>query len=141
MTRDEALATLVVVGPLTPGTCNAWLESAGRRCGKSETQPYLCGRHVTVALRRAEVAAEKGAQAAAKRASWRAENVPKMRAELDRVRAEIQRLDPPSVAPLDHGVLNVPLRKRMLSDSKVARLADLHRRREHLEAIVGRCHE
>lgn len=137
MTRAEALATLVAAGPLTPGTCNAWMESAERRCGNPETHPYLCDRHVKVALARAKKAAEKAAVSAAKRAAWRAENVPKMRAELARVRAEIARLDPPSVTPLDHGSLNTPLRTRMPSDARIARMADLHRRREHLERIVG----
>lgn len=137
MTRAEALATLVAAGPLSPGTCNAWMESADRRCGKPETHPYLCDRHVTVALRRAKKAAEKARSDAAKTAAWRSENVPKMRAELDRVEDEIRRLDPPATAHLDHGSLNTPLRTRMPSDAKIERLARLNQRREHLRAIVG----
>jgi len=50
--------------------------------------------------------------------------------------AEIARLDPPT-GPLDHGILNTPLRSRMPSDAKISRLADLWARRKHLESLLG----
>jgi len=137
VTNAEALASMVTVGDLqSDGTCNAWMDSADRRCGKPATHPYLCDRHVKVAMVRAKKAAEKRLYEAQKRAEWRAANEPKWRAELTKVTAEIARLDPPT-GPLDHGILNTPLRSRMPSDAKISRLADLWARRKHLESLLG----
>lgn len=133
----EALAWMVAVGTLqADGTCNAWMDSAERRCGKPATHPYLCDRHAKVALARAKKAAEKRLLEARKHAEWRAANEPKWRAELTKITAEITRLDPPT-GPLDHGILNTPLRTRVPSDAKISRLADLWARRKRLENLLG----
>ena len=137
MTNAEALASMVAVGDLrSDGTCNAWMDSADRRCGKPATHPYLCDRHVKVAIVRAKKDAEKRLAEARKRAEWRAVNEPKWRAELTKITAEITRLDPPT-GPLDHGILNTPLRTRVPSDAKISRLADLWARRKRLENLLG----
>jgi malonyl CoA-acyl carrier protein transacylase len=133
----EALAWMVAVGTLqADGTCNAWMDSADRRCGKPATHPYLCDRHAKVALARAKKAAEKRLLEARRHAEWRAVNEPKWRAELTKITAEITRLDPPT-GPLDHGILNTPLRTRVPSDAKISRLADLWARRKRLENLLG----
>lgn len=137
MTNAEALAWMVAVGTLqADGTCNAWMDSADRRCGKPATHPYLCDRHVKVAMVRAQKAAEKRLLEARRHAEWRAANEPKWRAELTKITAEITRLDPPT-GPLDHGILNTPLRTRVPSDAKISRLADLWARRKRLENLLG----
>lgn len=137
MTDAEALAHHVAVGELVPGSCNAWMDAADRRCGKPATHPYLCDRHVKVAMVRAKKAADKAARNAERIRAWREKNLPKMRAELDCIEDQIRRLDPPPTSPLDHGALNTPLRKRIPSDSTIALLAELHRRREYLRRMVG----
>ena len=65
--RDLALASLVALrlDNLTAGVCPAWIESAGRRCGKPATVGLLCGRHHAVAEKRLDSRIARGARLAA----------------------------------------------------------------------------
>lgn len=136
----ETLAGLVVLGDLNTAptnVCGAWMESAERRCGRPAADPWLCTRHLKVAQQRAIKHAAKDRADHEKAQAREAAAAPKLRAELARINARLARLDPPRTGPLDHGVLNTPIRTRMYSDSRITELAWLHERRKQLMQRVG----
>lgn len=123
--------------------CPAWMESADRRCGKAPTVGFLCARHHKVALSRWEKAKAKDAAVLAKSVEKAKVRLPDAEAELARVEARLQQLDPmlrerrndPSTDP---AMVNMPLRRRMVSDTRIEILARLHEKRERLASEVSR---
>lgn len=117
--------------------CAAWMESAERVCGKPATVPWLCKRHEKVAAARRE---KRLAREAARQDRYRElakVQRPRLQEKLDAVEAEIARLTPAADAPFDHGVLNLPLARRIPSDARIRRLAELHRKRDGLLTQLG----
>lgn len=135
---SRALASMVALrlDGHDPAVCAAWIDSADRICGRPAVAPWLCKRHETVARRKAERWVErdreKQAQYAARQESMR----PAREARLAVVQAEIDRLDPPR-GPFDHGLVNIPLAKRMPSDARIQRMAQLIRERDDLHRALG----
>lgn len=135
----EVLARLVALphSALPDVGCVAWMEAADRRCSKDRTEGYLCKRHHTVALKRVPKALAKieqdeaRSQAAAER---RAERAPKLRERLAKIDAEIAHRTRERTT--DMAVINTPLRTR-LSDSQIARVAQLYRDREAIVRQLG----
>lgn len=127
---DLASTVALRISPFD-GTCPAWIESAERRCGKRATKGYLCSRHHKVAVKRLEQRQAKDAAQRERAEAKRAARRPKVQAELDRVNARMKQLSPDS-GPLDHGVLNTPLRRRALTDSQISEMAALVDRRARL---------
>lgn len=121
-----------------PGTCWAWMESAGRVCAAPEdpATPHLCARHASVARRKATAAAGRATRRAARVAAETERLRPAADAEMAVLRRRIARLDPPAVA--DGAVVNVPLRKRMPTDAQIAALAAATARLRQLEDRFGR---
>lgn len=101
---DRKIAPLVVIGPMrSAGHCSAWLEAAGRVCGKA-TDGHLCPRHRTVARRRFEAAVDKRRAELERAAAERNERRQRARArvegnqaQLERVEAQLARLSAPVV--------------------------------------------
>lgn len=60
--NSAALASMLVLGRLEDsptGVCGTWLEAAERRCGRpAAADTWLCPRHISVARRRLEKAAQ-----------------------------------------------------------------------------------
>lgn len=120
-------------------TCTAWMDSQDRVCG-NPTTTHLCPRHETVARRRLEkmVTAERDrlAKAHAKRTAER----PKLLLEFVRINLRLERIDPArreTGAETDPAMVNLPLSRRMPSDSRISELAELHTRREQLQQRLG----
>lgn len=122
--------------------CVAWVEKSDRRCG--HTSPgYLCASHETVARRRWEKHAAKEQARREASAQRRAEQLPKWRAELEKVTAEINRLDPPP-ATTDRAAYGGNVhpsitrqRRAFMSDTRVQKMAALTRRHEELTRKIG----
>lgn len=129
----------------TPGTCWAWMESAERVCGKPEGDEaaHLCGAHVTVARRRAAKNREKAAAERSRQDAVALSLLPGRRARLAAVDAEIARRDPapPTTDMAAYGGLGstaaTGYQRRLLSDTNVARLAELWAERGRLAADVA----
>ena len=134
----EALASFVVLGRVDnrpTDVCGAWIDSADRVCGKPAAVPWLCRRHVTVAIKRAEAYAAREVARREHAEARRVERAPKLRARLAAVEARIRQLDPPTRG--DGAVVNVPLARRMPTDNQIAELARLVHERDRLRAEVG----
>ena len=116
-----------------PGTCWAWMDSAGRVCAAPEAPAtqHLCARHATVARRKATAAAERNARRAARAAAETERMRPAAEMVMATLRRRIARLDPPT--PTDGAVVNVPLRKRMPTDAQISELAAATARLRQLE--------
>lgn len=94
MIANRLLAVFVAVGRIDDdGTCQAWIDSADRRCGKP-TDDYLCPTHVKVAQRRGErEVAKEQAQDSREAARILARyDLATLTAERDRIQAEIDRV-------------------------------------------------
>ena len=133
----EALASFVVLGHVDnrpTDVCAAWIDSADRTCGKPAAVPWLCRRHVTVAIKRAEAYAAREVARRERAEARRIERAPKLRARLATVEARIRQLDPPT--RVDGAVVNVPLARRMPTDNQIAELARLVHERDRLRAEV-----
>lgn len=134
----ETLASFVVLGRVDnrpTDVCAAWIDSADRICGKPAPEPWLCRRHVTVAIKRAEAYAAREVARRERAEARRVERAPKLRARLAAVEARIHQLDPPTRG--DGAVVNVPLARRMPTDNQIAELARLVHERDRLRAEVG----
>jgi len=134
----ETLASFVVLGRVVDrptDVCAAWIDSADRTCGKPAAVPWLCRRHVTVAIKRADAYAARETVRRERADTRRVERAPKLRARLATVEARIRQLDPPSRD--DGAVVNVPLARRMPTDNQIAELARLVHERDRLRAEVG----
>lgn len=134
----ETLASFVVLGRVDDrpaNVCAAWIDSADRTCGKPAAVPWLCRRHVTVAIKRAEAYAAREIARRERADARRVERAPKLRARLATVEARIRQLDPPT--RVDGAVVNVPLARRMPTDNQIAELARLVHERDRLRAEVG----
>ncbi len=133
----ETLASFVVLGRVIDrptDVCGAWIDSADRTCGKPAAVPWLCRRHVTVAIKRAEAYAAREVARRERAEARRVERAPKLRARLAAVEARIRQLDPPTRG--DGAVVNVPLARRMPTDNQIAELARLVHERDRLRAAV-----
>ena len=137
------LASLVSLRPPPYGddACPAWVESAGRRCGRPLTVGYLCARHHQAALRRLAAKRARAEKAAAKAAARRAELLPVRRARLVEVLAEIKALEPdvPEAAAVT-GAAHPQLlskRARQMTDRRIRQLALLADEAEALKAWLG----
>lgn len=94
MIPNQLLAVFVAVGPVdTPDRCNAWIDSADRRCNKP-CEDYLCARHVTVARRRGEkaVQVERERDQALKARYRDRYDLDALTAERDRIQARIDQV-------------------------------------------------
>ena len=141
---DLALASLVALRPDRIGTtCPAWIESAGRVCGRPQTIGLLCARHHKAAESRWADAIEREKARLARPASAR--EIETKRARLADLDAEIARLDPPDTGDLAAfaGKVHPSITRRRnahLTDTRVARLArvcvEAERLRAWLEAVA-----
>ena len=126
------------------GTCWAWVESAGRACGKPEgAAAHLCGRHEVVARRKGEALVAKEQARTARLAALAPGNLAKLRADLERVEAEMNRRDPQPVTT-DRAAYSgevhpsiVRTARRRLSDSNVQRMAELVTEAERLRRNIA----
>lgn len=93
MITNERLAAFVAVRVEAPDRCNAWMDSADRRCDRT-CEDYLCPAHVKVARRRAEKAiAKEQAQSSREKARiLERYDLDVLTAEHDRIQAEIDRI-------------------------------------------------
>lgn len=93
MITNKQLAAFVAVGAIdTPDQCNAWMDSADRRCNKP-CDDYLCPAHITVARRRGEKAvAKERAQVEARNAKLRTVDLDPLKAERDRLQRAMDRI-------------------------------------------------
>lgn len=140
-----ALYTLLAVGDHYPaGTCWAWMDSAERVCGRTEgAEPHLCPRHVEVARRKLAREVEKAKAQRVRREASAVRRLPEFRQRLAAVDAEIARRDPapPTTDMAAYGGVGSTTasayQTRLLSDTNVARLAELHRARARLAPQVA----
>ena len=106
-----------------PGTCWAWMDSAGRVCAAPEdpTTPHLCPRHAPAAPRKPPGAPERATGRPARVPAETERMRPAAETEMAALRRRIAHLDPPT--PTDGAVVNVPLRKRMPTDAQLGEIA------------------
>jgi len=137
-----ALASMLVLGRLEDsptGVCGAWLEAAERRCGRpAAADTWLCPRHVSVARRRLEKAAQKRAAEADRARARTARSAPGRRAELEQIERRLLAIDPLFRGNSDPAVVNLPLASRLPSDARISELAQLHARAQLLRSLLGR---
>lgn len=134
---SRALASMVAVrlDGHDPDLCAAWIDSADRICGRPAVAPWLCKRHETVARRKLEKEVARD-RARRERAAAEAERLrPKREARLAWIEARLHRLDPP--VDFDHGMVNLPLSKRLPSDARIHELSELYRERDDLYRALG----
>ena len=126
---SRALASMVAVrlDGHDPAVCAAWIDSADRICGRPAVAPWLCKRHETVALKRAEKSAAHDREKQARYAARQEELRPAREARLALVQAEIDRLDPPRQMH----------EWRHMTGRQAARLCDLIRERDDLHRALG----
>lgn len=131
-----ALASLVALNLAGPkGKCPAWMEAAERRCSKLATVGLLCQRHHTTALKRAEKVEAANAAFVERRRANATVRLPLAEAELTAVRKRIAALDP--TLREDGAIVNLPLSRRMPSDSRIAELSRLVALRDRLAGEVA----
>lgn len=145
---DVARASHVAVGTSDRWgeNCVAWVESKGAPCRKARHEGYLCKRHNTVAANRQEKAhAQRKARIEQRRKKQEdalALHGDQWRERLDRVNEEIERRTG-AVADdtaATRGHVHPSIRKKMVakfSDSNVARVGELFKMKEELEAKLG----
>lgn len=140
----QTLASHVGIGHWADNPdCVAWMDTAEKVCGKPRVEGFLCRRHHTVAVKRAEAAALKAAVEKLAALKRRERMLPKWRAELARIEARMAVLDPPPLttdraayAGAQHAAVTRHQR-RALSDARVAEMAALVARAEQLRRKIG----
>lgn len=134
---SRALASMVAVrlDGHDPAVCAAWIDSQDRICARPAVAPWLCKRHETVARRKLEKEATRDRELAAKHAARQEALRPAREARLAWIEARLHRLDPP--VDFDHGMVNLPLSKRLPSDARIHELAELHREAAALRRDLG----
>ena len=149
VTSPEALARLVGLGALDSPTlwpkygCVAWVDSRDSRCGRDRAEGWLCRRHHRAAVDRWHEALVAARDRQQQRAEERARLLPGWRKRLARIEAEIARLDPPpattDMAAYGGAVHTSIQRQRLgaLSDTRVERMARLHREADALRTKIG----
>lgn len=97
-----------------PVVCQAWMESAERRCGKPADSPWLCGRHLKVAQRRAGKEAAPPARADAGKAGWYADQIDATERRIARNERAIERWEnyPRPDTSDARAAINAPLKQR-----------------------------
>lgn len=141
-TNDKGLAAMVALrlDGHPQDKCAAWVESKDRACDREAVRPWLCKRHETVAQRRLDKEAEKGRARREAAREKAAQERPQLQARLEKVEARLQQIDPflRTDLPADTAMVNVPLAKRLPSDSRIHELAGLHAEAESLRARLER---
>lgn len=129
--------------------CVYWIGSnaTGRRCNQPAEKVGHCAKHYPIALRKLKQQQERlAASAARQEATWRERNLyrlPQWRAQLERAEAEYARRtaspigDRAAVGGDMHGGI-VRAQSRHLSDSNVARVAELDRIITDLRSAIAR---
>ena len=121
-------------------TCPAWIDRTERRCGKPQTDGYLCTRHARLAeIRLAKREAADAARQESRQAMLTT-LAPEKRRRLATVEAEIARREP--TVPADRAAYTGNVhpsiaRRRHLTDANVARMAALVREAEQLRAEIA----
>lgn len=125
----------------TAGTCWAWMEAAERVCGRPEDArtPHLCARHAKVALARAQRDLERRAvqTMSPERRAMIEERLGRNAGALADVVRKLDRLTGIPAGPLDHGILNTPIRGRMITDAQLDKYRALTERRDDLESRIA----
>lgn len=123
--------------------CTAWIDSKDDRCKRTPTEGFLCTRHHNIAVKRHERDQEKHRLIREKAAAHRAENLPKWRAELERLNKEMARMwgipETTDMAAYG-GQVNARIARKAnaaLTDNVVAKGAKLGRRAEELRRKIG----
>ena len=144
MTAADVLFRFVALREDYPaGTCWAWMDSAERVCGKPEGDKaaHLCNRHAAVAARKGEAQAAKDHAKRLRLCGVARAKLPSLRAELAALDALIARTDPKlptdDLAAYGGNVHPAIARQVRMTDSKIARMADLYRRRDPLAREIN----
>lgn len=144
MTAADVLFRFVALREDYPaGTCWAWMDSAERVCGKpdGDKAAHLCNRHAVVAARKGEAVVARDQAARLRMRVLARAKLPRLRAELAALDALIARIDPSlptdDLAAYGGNVHPSIARQVRVTDSKIARMADLYRRRDPLASEVA----
>ena len=123
------------------GACAAWMEGPGKVCGRpdSDHTPRLCARHAKVALARAqrELARATAQTMSPERRAMISDRLAANTASLADVVARLDKLTAGPTGPLDHGILNTPLRGRIMTAAQLDKFRALSARRDDLESRVA----
>ena len=116
------------------GICAAWMDGPERTCERPEdpATPRLCARHAKVALARAAVQTMS-----VERRAMISDRLAANTASLADVARQLDKLTAGPTGPLDHGILNTPLRGRGITDAQLDRYRALSARRDDLESRVA----
>lgn len=123
--------------------CTAWIDSKDDRCKRTPVEGFLCTRHHNIAVKRHAAQQEKDLASARRAAEYRTENLPKWRAELERLNKEMARMwgisETTDMAAYG-GQVNARIARKAnaaLTDNVVAKGARLGRRAEELRRKIG----
>ncbi len=124
------------------GTCWAWMDGPEKVCGRPEDVrvAHLCARHAKVALQRAqrELARAAVQTMSPERRAMISDRLAANTASLADVVARLDKLTGTGPAsPLDHGILNTPLRGRGITGAQLDRFRALSARHDDLESRVA----
>ena len=123
------------------GICAAWMDGPERTCERPEdpATPRLCARHAKVALARAqrELARAAVQTMSPERRAMISDRLAANTASLADTVAQLDKLTAGPAGPLDHGILNTPLRGRGITDAQLDRYRALSARRDDLESRVA----
>ena len=122
------------------GQCWAWMKSADRRCAKPADDSHLCARHTKVA--QAELDRLKAKAAPKVNPERRAMLESRIASYSERLESVTDRLDALMNAgrpeQFDHGMVNLPLKGRMMTDANLDRWRELTDRKAHYEDVILR---
>lgn len=122
------------------GECWAWMDSTDRRCAKPADDSHLCTRHAKVAQAKLDRLAAKAApKVNPERRAMLESRIRTYEAKLEGVTARLDALmNAGRPDHFDHGMLNLPLKGRMMTDSQLDRWRDLtDRKRRYEDVILG----
>lgn len=122
------------------GQCWAWMDSADRRCAKPADDSHLCARHTKVAQAKLDRLKAKAApKVNPERRAMLESRIASYSERLESVTARLDALmNAGRPEQFDHGMVNLPLKGRMMTDANLDRWRELAARKAHYEDVILR---
>lgn len=122
------------------GECWAWMDSAERRCAKPADDSHLCARHTKVAQAKLDRLKAKAApKVNPERRAMLESRIASYSERLESVTARLDALmNAGRPEQFDHGMINLPLKGRMMTDAQLDRWRELTDRKARYEDVILR---
>ena len=122
------------------GECWAWMDQAERRCAKPADDSHLCARHTKVAQAKLDRLKAKAApKVNPERRAMLESRIASYSERLESVTARLDALmNARRPEQFDHGMVNLPLKGRMMTDAQLDRWRELFDRKARYEDVILR---